>query len=186
SPDPVGKPAIKKRLVRRTALGQADVTLALQRLDGFQDDAFPVRAALFQELLQSADGLRADFAVDLYIGKVLTIAVQSIERALQKAGGYRGPHIHAGVEQFCGQAWRMKRDFIKTGAQPVGAPIYGDSFVIGELLHGTGIAMAARHGFGDAPSGRSAAISRVIGIITLHRDYILYHSVYVHRYNPFL
>ena len=54
--DPVREPAVEKRLVGGTTLGQAEVTLALQRIERAQQNDVPGLAAGRAEPLQGLEG----------------------------------------------------------------------------------------------------------------------------------
>lgn len=118
------------------------------------------------------------------IGKVASIAIERIQRALQKARCDGRPHINARIEHFRRDFWRKFRHKSKTRPVPVTRPIDCYGILAQKHAHVAGVAMAPRHLFGYPPPGWPTAVSGMIAIPSLTRDYVVDECVYIHVRSP--
>src|SRR5437870_13141546 len=86
--NPVRQPSVEERLIGWPAFGEAEVALALQRLERAQQHRFPAaRTAHHKEAVERGERRRADPAIGREVGIIAGIAVQRSERALEEGDG---------------------------------------------------------------------------------------------------
>src|SRR5690348_8395439 len=161
----VREPAVEERLIGWPALGETEVTLALERLERAQEDGFAAGfAAKHKKAIERGERLRADAPVGDEVGIVATIAVERSERALEEGDGDRRAHVDAGVEQLGGDARAARGDLVEAGTEPVEALVDRCSLLARELAHRLPETVRPGNRFGDPEAGRPALVGGMVHI----------------------
>ena len=92
---------------------------ALQGIDCLGQDTFSLWPAFLDKRLQRAQCGGTDFAVDGGVMIVLAIAVQRIQRPLQKSDCRSCAHANAGVTQFTCHFRRNMRELVESWRAPI-------------------------------------------------------------------
>ncbi|GAA3897648.1 hypothetical protein GCM10022276_15770 [Sphingomonas limnosediminicola] len=103
-------------------------------------------------------------AIRRQVGKVFLVTVQRGKGALQKGNGDRRAHVHARVEQLCGQRRAALGNLVEARARPIESLVDCRRFTAPQPAHCTGIAVGMGNLFGNSETRRSSFFRRVLHV----------------------
>src|SRR3954452_17941659 len=149
--DSVRQPAVEERLIRSAAVREAQVALALKRLERVHEHRLAAALPAQREKgVERGERAGINLPVRHEVGIIMTVAVERRQHTLQKRRRNRRPHVDPGIEQLRGDGRGALRHLIETGAQPVESLVDRRGVLARELTHRARVAVRSRNRLGDS------------------------------------